>query len=69
MGFVEGVRGPDPIRWCECDQWTLQLVGQFYGEDENGKRTKEPIEYSHYPAKCPICLDEEKRRELLRDTA
>ena len=58
MGLVEGIRGPDAVRFCDhCQDWPLQQVGAFYNYsyDENGKANKELLEeYSHLP-ECPVC--------------
>lgn len=64
MGLVEGVRGPDPIRYCDCGVYKLQLVASFVGWNEDGSHTKEPVEFSHWPTKCPVCLDKEAKGEL-----
>jgi hypothetical protein len=60
MPLVEGIRGPDPIRYCECGEYTLQLVGIFYTDPDERARSL-PSEYSHLGPLCPICEDEERR--------
>ena len=62
MAVVAGVRGPKQLRYCGCGRFTLQLVGSFHEYDDDGNVSKEPTEFSHLPL-CPICEDEEKRKE------
>ena len=58
MGLVTGIRGSDPVRYCDhCQGFTLQMVGAFYKYeyDKNGNAIKELVEeYSHLP-ECPVC--------------
>ena len=55
MGLVEGIRGPDAVRYCDhCQEWPLQPVGAHYEYDEDGNINKEPTEFSHLP-ECPVC--------------
>ena len=66
MGLVEGIRGPDKVRFCElCQEYPLQLVGSFYGYGEDGRRnTSEPVEFSHLGPHCPVCEDRIEKGEL-----
>ncbi len=53
MELVEGVRGPDAVRYCDhCQEFSLQLVAQYYRQHESGNELD--IEYSHLP-ECPAC--------------
>lgn len=64
MPLVEGVRGPEAIRYCElCEEYTLQLVGSWYA---NAEMTKQgiPSEYSHLGPHCPVCEDKIKNGDL-----
>lgn len=65
MPFVEGVRGPDPIRWCEhCGVHQLLLVGSYFHRNDLGiPVADEPMEYSHLPT-CPVCADKIAKGEL-----
>jgi hypothetical protein len=67
--FVEGIRGPDPIRWCGCGVWRLELIGQFLKSDPEMTDLKDYVyEYSHMPI-CPVCKDKIRTGELVLDDA
>ena len=62
MGLVEGIRGPDRVRWCElCQDFQLQLVGSFY--QYGSEEYPEPNEFSHLGPYCPVCEDKIKKGE------
>lgn len=65
MPLVEGIRGPDPIRYCDiCEEWTLQLVASYVGYDDDGNVTREPVTFSHLGPYCPVCTDKIRTGEL-----
>ena len=59
----ERVTGPDSIRYCDCGNHTLRL--DYIRTTQRADGVLE-LQYEHTPALCPVCLDEEKRSELLR---
>lgn len=68
MPLVEGIRGPDPVRYCGiCETHTLQLVASYVGYDDDGNVTREPVTFSHLGPHCPVCTDKIRTGELVLD--
>jgi hypothetical protein len=64
MPLVEGIRGPDSVRWCElCQEHTLQMVGVFY-TDAALRAESLPSEWSHMGPHCPVCEDKIEKGEI-----
>lgn len=67
MVMVQGVRGPDQLRWCPCGDHQLEVLGRYYATTAGPiSEDDEPIEFSHIPL-CPVCQDEERRGESAGD--
>lgn len=66
MPLVEGIRGPDAVRYCDhCQEFSLQLVAQYYRTSADGNELD--TEFSHLPD-CPVCGGV-SRNELIGDAA
>lgn len=62
---LEGVWGPDEMRWCGCGEYTLEKWGARRSERVGLNDAGDEVwiyEYKHGP-RCPICQDKEVKGE------